>query len=221
MRGSLIRNIVTFPVIFIAVIVDLYLLINGTALFGEQFVSYRSDLELYLMMIGAVAVLQFKTQIPEMNLGIGAVSIGFVPAFLITAFALDNLDATSIIHANSLGAGYLTLQVIFQIFVVAFSEETIFRGYILTYLQRRGIPAPWLWQGILFGLFHYYAYQGLFGYEWYSILTAMVFGSILGLIVFYAQKSGKGALGLGVTWGIHSGWNLALTTGLFAVGGLL
>ena len=76
-------------------------------------------------------------------------------------------------------------------------------------------------QGILFGLFHYYAYSGLFGFQWYAIISAMVFGSALGLLVYYAQKYGHGALGLGAAWGIHAGWDIALTTGLFAVGGIL
>ena len=218
MRDQLLRNIVTFPVIFIAVVVDMYLLINGTAIFGSQFIPYRSDLELYLVLLGAVGLIQSRFSIPELRFGLGTVMFGFVPAFIVTAMVLDNLDTASVIHASSLGPGNIILQIVYYIFVVAFSEELIFRGYLLTYLSQRNFPFPWLIQGVLFGLFHYYAYSDLFGYQWYAIITAMVFGSALGLLVYYSQKFGRGPLGMGAAWGIHAGWDIALTTGLFAVG---
>lgn len=221
MSVQLLKNIVTFPFVAVAVVVDLFLLINGTAFFGTQFASYRFDLELYLVMLAAIGIFQSVEVREELHFGIGAVMVGFVPGFLFTAVALDNLNAASVIHASSLGAGYIVLQLMFYIFVVAFSEEFIFRGYLMGYLTDRAIPYPYVVQGILFGLFHYYAYSDMFGYEWYSILTAMVFGTVLGAIVYFSQRMGKGSTGLGLAIGIHAGWDVALSTGLFRVGGIL
>ncbi len=221
MKGQLLNNIVTFPFVIIAVVVDLYLLINGTTLFGPQFRPYRTDLELYLVMLATIGLVQSQISIPELRFGIGTIMLGFVPSFLLTALLLGSLDTTNIVHASGFGPSYLLLQVVYYIFVVAFSEETIFRGYLLTYFSQKHIPFPWLAQGILFGLFHYYAYSGLLGFEWYAVIEAMVFGSALGLLVYYAQKFGRGSLGLGAAMGIHAAWDIELTTGLFAVGAIL
>lgn len=218
---QLLSRIASFPYAFIGVVVLLYLLVNGTATFGLQFAAYTNDLELYLVMLGAIGIFQYSARIPELQYGLGNVMVGFVPGFLISALALGNLDTTSVIHASSLSPLNIILQLVFYIFVVAFSEEMIFRGYLMTYLSERLVPLPWLWQGIAFGFFHYFAYSDLFGYKWYAIFTAMVFGIFMGLIVYYFQKAGYGAIGFGFAVGFHAGWDATLSTGLFYVGGIL
>lgn len=205
----------------IAVIIDIYLLINGVALFGEQFVNYEPDIELYLVMLAIVFFASRSYKIPELHLGIGAVGLGFVPAFLASALILGNIETVNVLNAISQGPQYIFLQIAYQIFVVAFTEETIFRGVLLQIFEQQTVPAPWLVQGVLFGFFHYAAYSSLVGFSWTSILVAMFFGSIMGLIVMLFQSKGYPAFGVAVTWGIHAGWNVALTTGLFSVGGII
>lgn len=218
---SLVWKLVTFPVIIIAVIIDAFLFVDGTALFGLQFTNYIPDIELYFFLLAIVFFASRSYNIPELKLGLGQLGLGFVPAFILTALILGNVEKINVLNSISLGPGYIFLQLLFEIFVVAFSEETIFRGILLTIFQRQGLPVPWLIQGILFGLFHYAAYSQQIGFSWLSIIVAIIFGSVMGLIVLMAQTRGDPAFGIAITWGIHAGWNVALTTGLFTVGGLL
>ena len=218
---SYLYRIITFPFVIIAVIVDLYLLINGVALFGMQFANYVPDIELYLGMLAIVFVVSRSYNIPELKLGLGDLGLGFVPAFLMTGLILGNVEKVNVLNAVSLGPGYLILQILYEIFVVAFTEETIFRGILLPVFQKQGIPLPWMMQGIAFGFFHYAAYSSQFGFSWSSIFVAIIFGSVMGLIVLLFQARGSASMGIAVTMGIHAAYNLALTTGLFSVGGII
>ena len=218
---SVTYRVVTFPFVIVAVIIDVYLLFDGKALFGLQFVNYEPDIELYLGMLAIVFVVSRSYNIPELKLGLGDLGLGFVPAFLATGLLLGNIEKVNVLNAVSLGPGYLVLQILYEIFVVAFTEETVFRGILMPVFQKQGLPAPWLIQGIAFGLFHYAAYSTQFGFSWSSIFVAIIFGSIMGLIVILFQSRGNASMGIAVTIGIHAAWNLALTTGLFSVGGII
>ena len=225
MAGTWLKSISTLPVVVIAIVAELYLLVNGTAVFGAAFQGYQNIIEIYLLLLAGIFFASFilHSQLPVEKLGVGMFGLLFVPSFLLTFFLLDNVGVPNIINAKTLTLQQIVLQIIFQIFVVAFSEEMIFRGYLqqVIFPKFNVRKTAFIWQGILFGAFHYAAYSGLYGFTWISIFEAMVFGIMLGAIILMFQSFGKGYEGLGVTWGIHSAYNLALTTGLFAVGGLI
>lgn len=88
--------------------------------------------------------------------------------------------------------------VLFQIFVVAYTEEVFFRGVLAERL--RAIPSA-----AIFSLFHLTAYS-VAGLNFGAFFTAFVFG-LLFAVIYFATKE---RAGIGATWGLHAAWNLAL-----------
>ena len=211
----------TFPIALVAIIIDIYLWINGVALFGVSFSNYVPVIQIYLLLAVIVLVLSiYKNEFPIFNLGISKTILAFIPAFFASWFILASFSHVSILDSTN---PYDTIiaTLLYEIFVVAFTEEMLFRGVIQSWLENYRIPYPYLWQGILFGLFHYAAYSGQYTNAYAEMLVAMIFGIAMGVIVYVGQKLFKTNYGIAMTWGIHAGWNVALTIGLFTVGGLL
>lgn len=204
-------RIATVPLILIGMIADLYFLINGNVVFGSLFSSYLPVLSTYLAMDSIMLALIGKT--PELNISFIDALIFFVPAFILTTLLMDTL-----MHPNGFALGnisftYYIMQIFLEIFVIALSEEMMFRGLLQKYFG-------WFGQGILFGLFHLSAYTQQ-GFGWESILIAMVFGVAMGIVIKIANnKNGQGP-GLAITWGIHAGYNLAIVLGVFTLGGVI
>ena len=211
----------TFPIALVSIIIDVYLYINGVTLFGAAFTNYLPAVQIYLFLIVILIPLSlYKNEFPILRLGISETILLFIPAFFITWFVLASISHVSILHStNPFDTVLITL--LFEIFVVAFTEEMFFRGLIQGILENYKIPYPYIWQGILFGLFHYAAYSDLGSADFSSMLVAMIFGIAMGIIVYIGQRMYNSNYGIAITWGIHAGWNVALTIGLFTVGGLL
>jgi len=191
------------PLIFLGVIVDLFLLVNGNIIFGSQFTAYQNVLLYYLVMLGAVFFFAGKTK--QLNISIESAVIYFVPVFIITVLLVGDVVRS----AATLVANQIIMQLFLQIFVVTLSEEMIFRGIIINYIGV--IP-----QGILFGLFHTAAYYSIYGVDIYAMIMAMVMGVLWGYLVKMYPKNG-----IAVTWGMHAGWNIALLIPIFSIKFLL
>jgi len=191
------------PLIFLGVIVDLFLLVNGNTIFGSSFTAYQNVLLYYLVMLGAVFFFAGKTK--QLNISIESAVIYFVPVFIITVLLVGDVVRSS----ATLVANQIVMQLFLQIFVVALSEEMIFRGVIINYIGV--IP-----QGILFGLFHTAAYYSIYGVDIYAMIMAMVMGVLWGYLVKMYPKNG-----IAVTWGMHAGWNIALLIPIFSIKFLL
>jgi len=191
------------PLIFLGVIVDLFLLVNGRIIFGSQFTAYQNVLLYYLVMLGAVFFFAGKTK--QLNISIESAVIYFVPVFIITVLLVGDVVRSS----ATLVANQIVMQLFLQIFVVALSEEMIFRGVIINYIGV--IP-----QGILFGLFHTAAYYSIYGVDIYAMIMAMVMGVLWGYLVKMYPKNG-----IAITWGMHAGWNIALLIPIFSIKFLL
>jgi len=84
---------------------------------------------------------------------------------------------------------------VFQIVIVATSEEIIFRGALLRYFMVFGWIPAYVVSSVLFGLFHYAAYGGNIS----SIIIAIFIGWILALL---AHK-----WNLGAAIGFHAAYN--------------
>ncbi len=201
---------VSVPIAFLAIIIDLYLLVNGSNLFQSAFQTGEVNthvLEIYLLMDGAVLFIvpfqksQFiNVKAPDL--------IFWVLGFFFTGILIGNVYKPLIpVHS----ATYELAALVFEIFVVTFSETWIFLGAIQTFLMQRKVKLAFLWQGIAFGLFHYTAYGG----DVFAMIQAIAFGTIMGLIYYATWSLKKPDEGLALAWGIHSGWNVALLTTLF------
>ena len=191
------------PLIFLGVIVDLFLLVNGNIIFGSSFTAYQNVLLYYLVMLGAVFFFAGKTK--QLNISIESAVIYFVPVFIITVLLVGDVVRS----AATLVANQIIMQLFLQIFVVTLSEEMIFRGVIINYIGV--IP-----QGILFGLFHTAAYYSIYGVDIYAMIMAMVMGVLWGYLVKMYPKNG-----IAITWGMHAGWNIALLIPIFSIKFLL
>lgn len=100
-----------------------------------------------------------------------------------------------------------TLVLVTHIFVVAFSEELLFRYALPGLIPGPRLGAQWV-SGALFGLMHYWAY----GANWHSILFAGAIGIVFGTIVALYPRHG-----LIVTIALHATWNAAALG--FVIGG--
>ena len=198
-----IKQMASVPLIFLGVMVDLFLLVNGNILFGSQFNAYQHVLLYYLVMLGSVFFFAGKTK--QLNISIESAVIYFVPTFIITALLVGDVVRSSMM----LVANEVVMQLFLQIFVVSLSEEMIFRGVIINYIGV--IP-----QGILFGLFHTAAYYSIYGVNIYAMIMAMVMGTLWGYLVKMYPKNG-----IAITWGMHAGWNVALLIPIFSIKFLL
>jgi membrane protease YdiL (CAAX protease family) len=220
--SDLIYRGITFPIAIVSIIVDIYLWINGVALFGASFVNYIPAIQIYLVLIVLLIPLSlYKNTFPIMKLGIAETIIFFVPAFLITAVIFGALEHPNILNSTTLSYNEIIVSILFEIFVVAFTEEMFFRGVIQGILENYKIPFPYIWQGILFGLFHYEAYSTVSGTSYGAMFVAMIFGIAMGVIVYIMQLWEHSNYGIAITWGIHSAWNLVLTVGLLSIGGII
>lgn len=200
------KKVATLPLLIIAILVEFFLLVMGNLFFGAAYSGYTNVIFIY-MAVTIALIGASGWQVNQMTY-FGAIAL-FTPAFFITGIIIGGLVNTSFLTTK--GVDYVVLQILLQIFVVALSEEIIFRGILINYVGV--IP-----QAILFALFHWAAYTAEFGGISTSVVIAgifeaMVMGVLLGYIVKYVPKQWDP---LAITWGIHAGWNVALSTGIFS-----
>lgn len=194
-------KLLTTPLLIVGMVVDIFLLVNGQLLFGSIWASYQSVLVLYLLMDGVL--LAFSNSIPTLKIETSI--IFFIPIFIMTTMVVGSF----VVPPAGMTISYVVLVLVFQIFVVALTEEMMFRGVLLQYMGV--IP-----QAILFGLFHLTAYYSVFGLDLGAVFVAMVMGLLFGYIVkFYPRY------GIVIAWAIHAGWNVSLTLGIFGLGRLV
>lgn len=201
----------TVPLILVAIVIDLFLLIDGTAILGQSFSTYEPILTTYLAMDSIM--LAGTRFIKEINITFMGAMLFFVPAFVMTALLVGSISSSfAAVETKTLGFSYYITEILLQIFVVTLSEELMFRGILEKYFG-------WFPQGIMFGLFHITAYN-LEGFSWEGVFIAMIFGLFLGYIVKIFSVRGKTSDGIALTWGIHAGWNVAVILGIFGLGAL-
>ncbi|MEM4066485.1 MAG: CPBP family glutamic-type intramembrane protease, partial [Candidatus Micrarchaeaceae archaeon] len=167
----------TVPVLVIAIIIQAFLLVNGNLLFGAAWVQYQNVLIVYILLDTLFLGLAFTRTLPYLEIDVFNAILVFIPVFLVSAFAFSALFRLSPI---TITLPNVVLDFVFQIFVVAFTEELLFRGLLLQY--NLGPVPGWFWQGIAFGLFHITSYSGPSGINWGAIVIAMILGIIFGLI---------------------------------------
>jgi membrane protease YdiL (CAAX protease family) len=198
---------IAVPVLIFAILVQAFLLINGQLIFGSAWNGYQNILMIYVALDAVFLGLAVTSGIPYMEIDIWNAIIIFIIVFLISAFSLSALFRIAPI---TISINNIVLDFVFQIFVIAYTEELLFRGLLLQYI------GP-IWQGIAFGVFHLTSYYTPLGINWISIVVAIVMGIIFGYVVKYFDTLKKPGIGITITWAIHSAWNLALLTTLFVL----
>jgi membrane protease YdiL (CAAX protease family) len=200
------------PILVLALIIQATLLINGSALFGPYWSEYEPILTIYILLDAVLLPLSLMKIIPFLEITISDAIIVFIPTFLIGGFLFQFLFRTSPI---TVPVENFFLDFIFQIFVVAFTEEMIFRGVLLQY--NLGPIPGWVWTGTAFGFAHLNSYTTRLGLDWGALMIAILMGCLFGLIVTYFSKMNLSGVGLTITWALHSAWNVALTTTIFTL----
>lgn len=197
-------------ILLIALIIEAFLLINGGILFGQSWQPLSGELREYIMLEALILFLAVRTRNPFSEITIWRSMVYFVPSLLAFWVVFQAVNILKGVVFSPLPVNDIIMNIVFQIFVVSFSEELIFRGILLKYIGV--IP-----QGILFGLFHLTAYNGIFGIDYGSLFFACLFGVIYGVIVKYFQSKNKAGVGISITWGLHAGYNLAILVGILTI----
>lgn len=177
----------------------LFLLINANAIFEDP-QRQQILLLIYLMMPAFIGA---ETGKPSPLLGITLAQ--FLVTFVLTlvgvgvmlkAFGLET-TAPAVLTTASIGVA------ITHALIVAIGEESIFRHRIPEMLAGfpGGVVAAQGLSAILFGLFHWAAYQG----DWWSVGTATIMGFVFGMIVARYPR-----MGLIAAMGAHAAWNLTV-----------
>lgn len=207
-----IKSSVVSPILLIAIVVQSFLLINGNVIFGSSWNSYSEALTIYILLDALFLALSFTKILPFIEISISDAIIVFVPTFIVGGFAFQSLFRLSPI---SVPLNSFILDFLFQVMVVSFTEEMLFRGILLQY--KLGPLPGWLWQGIAFGLFHWTSYTTPTGLDVVALIIAMFLGVVFGLIVYYFTQLKLSGVGLTITWALHAAWNISITTTIFSL----
>jgi len=204
-------SIATIPLLIVSLVVELFLLVDGSFFFGNLWSEYQPVLMIYLVISAGLMAFAYGQGKSLMSLTFFDALIFFVPAFLITAVLVGQISPP---YNSTYTTSYIIVQIIFQIFVVSITEELMFRGILIKYIGV--IP-----QAILFSVFHLVAYSTVYGLNIGAFISALIMGILLGYIVYLMSMNGMQSQSLAIVWGIHAGWNAAVATGIFSLAGVI
>lgn len=186
-------NLGKIPLGLIVVILQTFLYVNAGAIFPEPYVQQARDIILlYMIMTFAFTIATNYVPVDVKRPFWEELSVFLVSFFLFGAVlkAVPLSQGEHIFQVEQTLRVALPFMILFA-FVVAYTEELIFRGVLPKFLGT-------VLSNALFALFHWYAYAG----NIYSILIAFVFGMVFS---FVAQRFGlMGAVGM------HTAWNLKI-----------
>lgn len=173
-----------------------WMLLNGEAFLGYWDPSWTLSILFYLL--GVTAFLSYAEKLPvDLKKPISDSIYGFLIAFplftvIFFAVAQSGLYFQGIVPLPP----YMVLPtLIFQVGIVASSEEIIFRGVIFRLFHKINIYLGYLGSSALFAVFHWAAYGGSYS----AMLTAFTIGIILCLLTKYFN--------IGVAIGFHAAFN--------------
>lgn len=199
------------------ILVQLFFLVNGAALFPSYWTSqnWATWLPIYLFLsFGGLALSVFTSGSTPFAQGnpfgdpfgiLPLMLVLFVGGFL-GAFALFQVPVLQVPLAIPKADALSTA--LFTIFVVGFVEEFVFRFVVLQLLLPFGEVLAVVGSSATWAGFHFAAY----GEQPLSILFIFAIGIALGFLFLITRRLG----GIGLTWGVHAGWNLGVA-GLLTV----
>lgn len=165
-------------------LLQLFLFINADAFYGASAEAVKDIILVYLLLqVSVIAITGFKPEL--MKTGIeGVWRFAFI--FLVSAFIF------LVFPPVKFGFTFQSLIgiVIIQCFVVAYTEEMVFRSMLPAIMKSD------LWAAGMFGLFHFAVY----GASWIGIIIAVIFGLAFAFI--------RDKFGIFGAVGVHTSFNL-------------
>jgi len=197
-RRLKVRN---FTVLLVYVFVAFYFLVNGEALLSPYWepswtlviIIYMVGVALFLLATDKIPMKYKEQETPITDSVIGG-SLAFLGATILFIVVKDlGLYFTTV---TSMPVGMIPANLIFQLVIVASSEEIIFRGAIFGFLyQQYGWFVAYFGSALIFALFHYSAYAG----NLYATLVAF----FMGLVFAYCVDRWN----IGVVISLHFAYN--------------
>lgn len=172
-----------------------WLLLNGSALENWEG-GWTTSILFY--MVGVSMFLDISDRIPDkLKTPLVENIIGFLFGFVgFTVLFIGLHDMGWWFHGEpSLPVDMVIPNLIFQGFIVSFSEEIIFRGIIFRYLFQINITLAYIVSSGIFAVFHFAAYGGS--------VPLMIIAFAMGLILCYLVDR----FNLGVAWAFHFAYN--------------
>jgi len=187
----------------VSLVLIMFFIIQGPLIFPTQWVHWETITIIFAMMVLTsilLSPLAFQTPAWKVFVWFAIAGAGAFILFKI-------LFGGGFRYDTGFPIGDLLPTAVFQIFVITYSEEAFFRGFLTDVGKGRpGVGV--LLSAILFSVFHLAAYSGA-GLNFMAFAVAFVMGLALGFVYLATREWAS----IGVVWGIHAGWNLALLFG--------
>lgn len=195
-QGKQFKNLHLITLGLLYAILGFFFLLNGEALFSEWNSSWTYSTLIYI--VGVAIFLSIYERIPEdTKEPISKSMFAFLISFPMFSLVFILMADFGIWFDNSTTQPfYLIIPVlVYQICIVATSEEIIFRGAIFGSLLKINWIMAYVVSAGLFGIFHLNAYGG----NWILIVVAFAMGLILAYVV--------DRWNIGASIGLHASYN--------------
>ena len=166
-----------------------FMLINSSIIVPDAEIA-KFELTLIVYMV-FLALFQRYINAPGFKMNLNKASIWFVGGFAVTTLAMVGLQNLPFESASTYAVTAPFYLIISHVFIVAYSEEMIFRGALPNIITP--IPAA-----VAFSLFHVSAYGG----NILSLVVAFVAGMLFYVIMRYTN--------IWTVIGVHSAYNCAV-----------
>jgi membrane protease YdiL (CAAX protease family) len=189
----------------VIIVILLYFLVNGSLLFGDTWGVWQNVTTVYIFFVVAAVAFNKKE---FMKPTAPHVFLWFAITFIIALIALTAVFAI----VGLFGAGRKLLPVpvgaflptiVFQIFVVTYSEEIFFRGFLAATEKKKGFGI--IVSSFAFAVFHFAAYSSL-GFTAIQFIQPLIAGVIFGII----YQNTEHFAGTGINWGLHAAYNITV-----------
>lgn len=194
-----IRNV---TVLILYAIFAFWFLINGEGLFPDWDSSWTYSTLIYL--IGVSIFLSIQEKLPsdfdpdnkKSNLANNI--IGFCFTFPIVILILIAIRDSGIYfqYLQNMPKHLIPATLVYQLVIVATSEEIIFRGVIFRFLYQYHWVIAWIGSSLIFSIFHFAVSQGNLS----NLALIFIIGIVLAWLV--------DRFNLGVTIAVHWVWNI-------------
>ena len=188
---------ITFAVVY--AIFAFWLLLNGEAFLGYWGANWTYSILVYL--VGVSIFLGIAEKLPiDMKRPASDSIFGFLIAFPLFTVIFFAIAQSGLYFQNiiPLPTQMVIPVIIYQVGIVAVSEEIIFRGVIFRLLHKINPYVGYFGSSALFAVFHFAAYGGNY--------SALLIAFAMGLILAYLTER----FNIGVAIGMHSAWNAFL-----------
>ena len=200
--GSLTKFSSKITLVVFLLITQFFFLINGKALFPDQWSDSWQTITL-IYFVGTFLFLGIglsnKNIRQQTSIPLTQAILYFSLAFLITWAVMIGLGISGTLYYPKLPRGNALFTLVFTVFVVAPSEEIIFRSVIPNLLPFKVDLHAFIVSSIIFAIFHYAAYQ--------ANIYFMVIAFFISMIWFYANKYTS----LATSIGSHAAYNAAVS----------